>query len=148
MARDYSKPKIHCKMNRTVGLRGGGGKKWIISYCVVQCIRCLMCHPLYCSAADGMWGERLWWWLHPLHMIQQYPLASMAAGLSSTGISHHNLLPHIPSICFSTVNSNSCPEIAPWSLNSSSQLLHLPGDLHPCPGYLWLQQGLSDSHSI
>ena len=36
-------------------------------------------------------------------------LASMAAWLSSTGISHHNLLPHIPSICLSAVNSNPHP---------------------------------------
>ena len=34
---------------------------------------------------------------------QQYRLASMAAQLSSTGISHHNLLPHTPSICLSAV---------------------------------------------
>ena len=26
-----------------------------------------MGQPLYCSAADAsVWGERLWWWLHPL----------------------------------------------------------------------------------
>ena len=34
----------------------------------------------------------------PLPVTQQYHLAFMAAGLSSTGISHHDLLPHIPSI--------------------------------------------------
>ena len=68
-------------------------------------------------------------------MTQQYRLASMAARLSSTGISHHNLLPHIPSIHLSAVNSSLCPGIAPQSLNSSSQPLCLPGDLHPCPGY-------------
>ena len=45
------------------------------------------------------------------------------------GISHHNLL-HIPSICLSTVIGSPCPGIAPQSLNSSSQLLYLPGD--PC----------------
>ena len=59
----------------------------------------------------------------------------------STGISHHSLLPDIPSICLSLVNSSPHPRIAPQSLNSSSQLLH------PL-GYLWLRQGLSDSHSI
>ena len=79
---------------------------------------------------------------------QQYRLASMAAQLSSTGVSHHNLLPHIPLIVLSTVNSSPRPGIAPQSLNSSSQLLHHLGDLCPCPGYVWLQQGLSDSHSI
>ena len=31
-----------------------------------------------------------------LRMTQQYHLASMAAQLSSTGISHRSLLPHIP----------------------------------------------------
>ena len=56
----------------------------------------------------------------------------MAAQLSSTGISHHSLLPHISSICLSVVNSSPHPEIEPQSLNSSSQLLHLPGDLHLC----------------
>ena len=79
--------------------------------------------------------------LHPLRMTQQYLFASMAAGLSSTGISHHNLLTHIPSIHLSAVNSNPHPGIAPQSLNSSSQpLYHL--------GYVWLEQGLSDAHSI
>ena len=81
-------------------------------------------------------------------MTQQYHLASMAAWLSSIGISQHSFLPHIPLICLSTINSSPLPEIAPQSLNSSSQLLHLPGDLCPCPGYVWLRQGLSDSHSF
>ena len=68
-------------------------------------------------------------------MTQQHHLASMAAQISSMGISHLNLLPHIPSINLSTVNSSPHPGIAPQSLNSSSQLQCLPGDLHPCPGY-------------
>ena len=38
-------------------------------------------------------------------MTQQYCLASMAAQLSSIGISHHNLLPHFPSIRLSTFNA-------------------------------------------
>ena len=94
-----------------------------------------MGQPLHCSAADaGVWGERLWWRLHPLHRTQQYCLASMAARLFSAGISHHSLLPHIPSICLSTVSSSPSPGIAPQSLNYSSQPLRLPGHLHPCPG--------------
>ena len=84
----------------------------------------------------------------PLRVTQLYRLASMAAWLSSTGISHHNLLPQMPSIHLSAVNSSPHPGIAPQSLNSSSQLLRLPGDQLSCPGYVWLQQGLSDSHSI
>ena len=47
-----------------------------------------------------------------------------------------------------TVNSSPRPGIAPQSLNSRSQLQRLPGDLHPCPGYVWLRQGLADSHSL
>ena len=46
-------------------------------------------------------------------MTQQYRLASLAAWLSSTGISHHSPLPHIPSIRLSTVNSSPCTGIAP-----------------------------------
>ena len=51
--------------------------------------------------------------VHPLRVPQQYRLASMAARLSSAGISHHRLLPHLPLICLSTVNSSPCPGIAP-----------------------------------
>ena len=69
----------------------------------------------------------------------------LAAWLSSTGISHHNLLPHIG---LSTVNSSPHPGITPQSPNSSSQPLWLPWDLRLCLWYVWLWQGLSDSHSI
>ena len=70
-------------------------------------------------------------------MTQQYRLASMAAWLSSIGISPQDGLPHIPSIHLAAVNSSPRSGIAPQSLNSSSQLLHLLGDLRPCPGYVW-----------
>ena len=58
----------------------------------------------------------------------------MVAWLSSTDISHHSLLPHIPSIHLSALNSSPCPGIAPQSLNSSFQLLHLLGALIPVWG--------------
>ena len=61
-------------------------------------------------------------------------LASMAAWHSSTGIFHHDLLPHIPSIRLSTVNSSPHPGITPQSPNSSFPLLCLPEDLCPCMG--------------
>ena len=64
----------------------------------------------------------------PRPMTQQYHLSSLAAGLSSTGISHHNLLPHSQQ----QPSSWDCSQ----SLNSSSQPLRLPGDLHPCLGYV------------
>ena len=66
-------------------------------------------------------GERLWRWLHPLRVTQQCRLASVAAWLSSTGISHHHLLPHIPPIRLSTVNGSPRPGTAPQCLNFSSQ---------------------------
>ena len=47
-----------------------------------------------------------------------------------------------------SLQSSPCPGIAPQSLSSSSQPLRLVGDLHPCPGCVWLQQELSDYHSI
>ena len=107
---------------------------------VDPCIRCLMGQPRYCSAADaGVRGERLWWWLHPLHMTQQYRLASMAAWLSLTGNSLRNLLPQVPLVHLSTVNSSPHPGITPQPPCSSFQPLHLPGDLHPCSGYVWLR---------
>ena len=65
---------------------------------------------------------------------------SMATLLSCTGIFYHNFLPHIPSILLSSVNNSPHPGIAPQSLNSISQLLCLPGDLCPCPEYVWLWQ--------
>ena len=79
---------------------------------VVQCIMCLMGQLLYCSAANaGMWGEGGYGWHHMCDSAVSS--ASMAAQLSSTGISHHNLLSHIPSICLSTVNSSPCTGIVP-----------------------------------
>ena len=54
----------------------------------------------------------------------------MAAQLSSTGISHYNLLPHILLIHPSTINSSPHPGIALQTLNSSFQPLCLPGDLY------------------
>ena len=120
------------------------GAPWVGSYSVVQCVRCLMGQPLYCSAADtGKWGQRGYG-----DGSTPSVLPSMAAWLSSIGISHHDLLPHISLICLSTVNSSPHTGIAPQSLTSSSQLLPLPGDLSSCPAYVRLWQGLSDSHSI
>ena len=130
------------------------------SYSVDQRVRHLKEHPgwgptLYFSAS-GIWWASLFIVQQPVlacggreavviapppSVTQQYHLASMAARLSFTSISHHSLLPHIPSIHLSTVNSSPRPWIAPQSLKSSSQPLHHLG-------YVWLQQGLSDSHSI
>ena len=52
-------------------------------------------------------------------MTQQYRLASIAARFFPTGISHHSLLPHIPSSHFFTANISPRPGIAPQSLTSA-----------------------------
>ena len=72
----------------------------------------------------------------------------MTAWLSSKGIPHHDLLPHIFSGHLPAVNSRPLPGIAFPSLRASSQLLHIPGDLGPCPGCIGLQQGLSVCFSL
>ena len=86
------------------------GAPWVGSYSVVQCARCLLGQPLYCSAANaGTVGREAMVMAPSPNVTQQNRLASMAAWLSSTGIFHHNLLPHIPSIYLSAVNSNRHP---------------------------------------
>ena len=58
----------------------------------------------------------------------------MDAWLSSTGISHHDLLPHLPLICLSTVNSSPQPGITPHSPNSSSSCCAFQGTHIPVWG--------------
>ena len=78
-----------------------------------------MHQSLSCSAAHaGVWGEALVM-APPPCVTQQYSLASKAARLSSTAISHHNLLSQLPSIRLSAVNSSPHSGIAPQYLNSS-----------------------------
>ena len=86
---------------------------------VVQCVRRLMGQTLYCSTADaGMRGDRgSCDGSTPLPMTQQYRLALMAARLSSTGLSRHNLLPHLLAI---HLNISPSSGIAPPSPNSGS----------------------------
>ena len=98
-----------------------------------------------------MWtcGEgESWLWLHPLRMTRQYHPASMAAWLSSTGVSYHSLIPHVLLAHLSALNCNPHPGIVPQSLHSSFHSLYLLGGLHPSLGYVWLWQGLPDSHCI
>lgn len=126
------------------------GPAWLGSFSVDQVRQTFdgPASPLFSCQCWHVGRERLWGWLHPLHVTQQYRLASMADWLSSTGISHHYLLPCNPSVCLSTANSSPCPEIAPQSPISSSHPLPLPGDQRSCPAYVWPRQGLSDSRSM
>ena len=125
------------------------GARWVGSSSVVQCIRRLMGQPLYSSAADaGVWGREAMVMAPPPTPDSAVSPCFHGCPAFSTGMSHHSHLPHLPSINFSGVNSSPRPGIAPHSPNSSSQPLCLPGDPRPCTGYVWLQQGPSDSHSI
>ena len=134
-----------------VGLLAAPGPQgsWVGSYTAVQGVRLLMGQPLYCSAAILACGKRE-------AMVMALPSTHDSAVLpcfhgclvSSTGISHHNLLPAIPPIHLAAFDSSPHPGIAPQSLNSSTQPLHLPGDLCPSPEIVWLWQGLPDSHPI
>ena len=101
-----------------------------------------MGQPLCCSAAIAdVSGERGYGdGSTPTH-DSAVSLCFHGLRLPSTDISHRSLLPHIRLIRLSTVNSPPCPGIASQSLNSSCQPLHYLG-------YVWLWQGLSDSHSI
>ena len=78
-----------------------------------------------------------------MHTTLHHHLATLAALLSSKGIPHRNLLPHVPSSRFPKINSRPHPGITLQSLYSSSQPPRVPEDLHPCPGYVGLWQGLS-----
>ena len=75
------------------------GAPWVGSYSVAQCIQHLMGQPLYCSAADvgvcGEW-EAMVMAVSPMHDSAVSPCFHGCL-ISSTGISHHNLLSHIPS---------------------------------------------------
>ena len=116
---------------------------------------CSSVHQVFDGPASLLFNCRCWY-VEREAMVMAAPTTCDSAvspcfhgaWLSSTGISHHSLLPHTPSICLSTVNTSPCLGIVPQSLNSSSQPLHLPGDLCPCLGSAWLWQGLSDSHSF
>ena len=109
------------------------------SFSVTLCIRHVTYHPLWgLSLLFSCWcwhlgSEKLQWMFHPLHVTQQYCLASKAAWFSSRSISLHDLLPHTPSGYLPTVKSRPHPEIALQYLCSNSQPLCFLRDLRPCP---------------
>ena len=110
--------------------------------------RSFMGQPLYCSASDAdMWGERGYGdGSTPYTLLISIALLLRLPSFLSQAFPI--TISSLPSICLSTVNSIPRPGIAPHSPNSSSQPLGPPGDPHPCLEYIWLWQGLSDSHSI
>ena len=103
---------------------------------------------LYWSAAGaGVWGwERLQCWLHPLHVAQQYCLASMTAQLSSKGIPHWSLLPPSPQAVSSQSTANLAPGLLSNPYAPAPSLWVFQGTCVPCPGCG--KVCLCSSHSI
>ena len=122
------------------------GAPWVGSCSVVQCVRHLMGQPCLVQLPMLACGER------EAMVMAPPPMHDPAVSPCFHGclaFLHRHFLSQSPfSICPSAVNSTPHSGIIPHSPNSSSQPLHLPGDPYPCPGYVWLWQGLSDSHSI
>ena len=102
----------------------------------------LMDQPLcYSFANAGMLGER-----GVMAPLSTHDSAISPCFYGCPAFFHRHFLPQPPpsppfdlALCS---QQQALPRITPQSLNSSSQMLHLPGDLHPCPGYVWLWQGL------
>ena len=119
------------------------GTPWVGSSSVVQCVRQLVGQPLYCSSSHAGCGGR--------EAVVMAPSPTPCFHGCPPFLQGHfppHLLPYITSVSLSTVNSSPCLGFAPQSLRSRSQLLGLLGDLPAYPGYAWLRQGLSVSHSI
>ena len=116
---------------------------------VVQHVRPLMGQPLCCSGADaGLWGERGYGDVPtPCARVSSITLLPWLPGFPPHAFPSQSPPLHHLDL---SLHSQQSPHagIAPQSLNSSSQLLLLSWDLRPCPDYVWLQQGLSDSRSI
>ena len=84
------------------------------SYSAVWCVRCLMGQPVYCAVVEcDMWEERSYDDGSTPTYDSAANRASIAAWLFSICVSNHSLLPSIPLVCLSAVNSSSHPGIAP-----------------------------------
>ena len=108
------------------------------SYSVIQCVRHLMGCFSIVQLQMLVCGEREVMVMAPSPVSDSAVLScSMVAQLSSTGISYQSppLHPLNPSL-------HCQQQPSPWDCFtipiSSSQLLHLPGDLCPCLWYVWL----------
>ena len=123
------------------------GAAWVGSCSVVQCVGRLIDQPLCCAAADAdVWGEDMV--MAPTATCNSVSPCFHGCLAFLHGISHHSLLPHIPSIRLSAFYSSPCSGSTPQSLNSSCQPLHIREDQRSCHGYLLLWQGLSNSHPL
>ena len=123
------------------------GAPWVGSYSVVQCIRHLMGQPLCGLAANaGMWGERG-------YGAGFTPMCDSAVSPCFHGclaFLHRHFPPRSPPSHPINPSLHSQWLPSPWDCSTIPKLqsLSLPGDPSSCPAYVWLQQELSDSHSI
>ena len=96
------------------------GLPWLGSYSVHRQVRPLVGQPLCCSAAGAgsVGSERLWWWLHPLHVTQRYGLASMASQVSY----HRHFLPQSPPSRPLNPPLHSQQQFLPWDCSTIPKL--------------------------
>ena len=110
------------------------GPPWLGFYSVVQYVRHLMGLPQFSCRCWPVGRERLWSWLQP-------PTRGSVVSPCFHGclaFFHRHFPPQSPPShpLYQSLHSQKQP--LPWDCSTipklQLQLLHLPGDLHPCPG--------------
>ena len=123
------------------------GLLWVGSCSIGQCVRHLMGQPLYGPASNaGMWGKRG-------YGDGSTPTCDSAVSPCfhrCPAFLHRHFPPQSPPSYPLSPSLRSQQQPSPWDCSTIPKLqsLSLPGDPSSCPAYVWLQQELSDSHSI
>ena len=130
-------------------IRHIGRPPWLGSYSVVLCIRHLMGQPLYCSAAMLACGARQAVVMAPSPTCDS---AVLPCFHGFPAFLHRYFPPQSPPSHPLDVSFCSQQEPSPWDCSTIPKL-QLPAAAPSrgpasLSGYVWLWQGLSDSHSI
>ena len=125
------------------------GAPWVGSYSVVHCIRHLMGQPLYCSAAMLACGARQAVVMAPSPTCDS---AVLPCFHGFPAFLHRYFPPQSPPSHPLDVSFCSQQEPSPWDCSTIPKL-QLPAAAPSrgpasLSGYVWLWQGLPDSHSI
>ena len=110
------------------------------------CIRHLKGQPGWgptLQFSAGVWGEA---------MVVARDSAVSAGSRGCLAFLHRHFPPQSPPSHPLNLSLHSQQPPLPWDCSRIPKLqlpaLHLPWDLYPCPGFVWLWQGLSHSYSI
>ena len=87
--------------------------------------------PVLAEAEARSWGRGFQWWPCPLHTTQQWCLASVVVGASSTNFLSCGALTRVPSDCLFTANSCPLPGSTFQTPLSSTQPPSATGDTQP-----------------